>query len=206
MLCIHVQCMSILIAHCYLLLFQNLIQARTNSTVYPISHTLSSSSLQSSIITKLSQLRKRQGAGTSKKFVSQRNTFILEDLHLASNITMKETSNFDEDLFEVSDFSAIVEMLSMIIEHQRLLDRTRYYTHSLKGIRFLATSTDMGTRQLSMKVLRRFNAVPFLPLSDISMQHIVQRRVSSWVNRFHLETEESNEALCTVSHVHYCMC
>ncbi len=190
---------------------------RTTSTIYPITHMTTSSSLQSSIITRLSLIKKRQGtSGISKKSISQRNTFLIDDLHLAknsfdvSNNSNKEcfdmSNNSNKECFDVSnnsnkecfDVSPIIEMFSMIAEHKIIPDRTRNYNHSLKGIRILATSTSTGTRKLSLKLLSHFNAVSFFPLSNHSLEYIVHKKLSPWIHRFSFDTEEKNEAVCNV--------
>ena len=197
-----------------------MIQSRTTSTtVYQISHMMTSSSLHSSIIARLLQLKRRQGpGGVSKRTISQRNTFLIDDLHLASKITLPESNNssfdvannsnkecFDvannsnKECFDDSEVSSIIEMFSMIAEHKIIPDTTRDYIHSLKGIRLLATSTSIGTRKLSLKILRHFNAVPFFPLSNHSLQYVVRKRLSPWIRKFSFENEEKNEAICNVS-------
>ena len=186
-----------------------MIQSRTTSTtVYQISHMMTSSSLHSSIIARLSQLKRRQGpGGVSKRTMSQQNTFLIDDLHLASKITLPESNNssFDvannsnKECFDDSEVSSIIEMFSMIAEHKIIPDTTRDYIHSLKGIRLLATSTSIGTRKLSLKILRHFNAVPFFPLSNHSLQYVVRKRLSPWIRKFSFENEEKNEAICNVS-------
>lgn len=179
---------------------QNIIQSRTNGTFYPVSHMVTSSSLQSSIISRLSQLKKRQGGGSSRRFASQRNTFLLDDIHLASRMTLGDESYENAKHLVMADVTSLTETMSMIAEHQALPDIARDHVHSLKGVRWLVTSTGVGAKKLPMKLLRQLNIVPFFPLSDHGLEYVTQKRLLSWTNKFNLEVDERNTALCKVEH------
>ena len=173
------------------------------STSIPISPSLTPKLLQASIMTRLALLKKRQG--NSKKLIGQRNVFLLDDLHLASqfpyrhNGTGANTVSNDKPFAQYPKHTPVVELVTLIAEHGCLPDLTRDYTHILNGVRVFTTSTSNGIRKLSPQLLRHFNTVPFFPLSDDSLCYIVQKKLSPWIHKLPFDSLERNESLVQVS-------
>ena len=127
---------------------------------------------------RLSQLKKRQG--TSKKSSLNQNTFLLDDLHLSSLNPYHQQNN-------CATSPPVVQLVSYIAEYGAFPDIYSNYQHSLSGIRLLGTSTAKGTFNFTPSLLRHLKVVPFFSLSNEGMCHVMQQRLTQWMQRFSLD-------------------
>ena len=168
-----------------------------------MSPTLTPSHLQSFIISRLSQLRKRQG--NSKKLYTQKAIFFLDDLHMTSPFLAANAmtrNNAKEALFMHCPIP-VMELVKDMLENGQLHDTSRNYQHSLSSVQLLASSTPNGIHRLPVKLLRQFRVVPFFPLSADGLCKIVQHKLFPWLQTFPLESVENTKTLSWVSNDRY---
>lgn len=163
------------------------------TTSLPITSSLTPANLQTAIISRLSQLKKRQGS--SKKSAIQRNTFLLDNLHLASHHPYTQQQG---DLPISSNAIPIVQLVTYMAEHCLIPDLNRIYQHSINGIRLLGTATLNGVTKLTPSLLRHLIVVPFISVSNEGLCLIGQQKLQPWLQKFPLESLEIVE---TLSHV-----
>ena len=180
---------------------QKYIQQRMSATILPISSSLAPLSLQSSVLSRLAQLHKRQTSSSKK--TSQRTTFILDDLHHSSLTPYppREEETEGDDWSNLSPFiySPLVHLVSHLAEHKTIHDEDRDFTHSLPGLRLVASCSIDGVRDLSLSLLRHLRPVPFISPSSEGLCHIVQSRLVGLVKLFPLENIEKATTLANVS-------
>ena len=173
-----------------------------SATLVPISSSLTPMSLQSSLLSRISQLRKRQTS--SKKASNQRSMFILDDLHLASLFPYLPTSKKDEDKSNWSNslssdlHAPLINLVSHLAEHKTLHDDKRGYTHSLSSLRLVGTCTTDGVKDLSLSLLRQMRPVPFISISNEGLHLILQQRIMTLVKRLPVESVEKAKVLVNV--------
>uniref|UniRef100_A0A1X7TIU7 AAA+ ATPase domain-containing protein n=2 Tax=Amphimedon queenslandica TaxID=400682 RepID=A0A1X7TIU7_AMPQE len=168
------------------------IQPRMSATLVPISSSLTPLSLQSTLLSRIAQLRKRQT--NSKKTSNQRRTFILDDLHLASLFPYLPGKDEDEgnwcDSFSSYTHPPLINLVSHLAEHKTLHDEERDYTHSLPSLRLVGTCTTDGVQDLSLSLLRWMRPVPFISVSNEGLHLILQQRIMTLVKKLPVESME----------------
>ena len=171
-----------------------------SATLVPISSSLTPLSLQSTLLSRIAQLRKRQTS--SKKTSNQRSTFILDDLHLASLFPYLPGKDEDEDNWSDSLSSythpPLINLVSHLAEHKTLHDEERGYTHTLASLRLVGTCTTDGVKDLSLSLLRWMRPVPFISVSNEGLHLILQQRIMTLVKRLPVESIEKAKVLVDV--------
>lgn len=157
---------------------------------FQIASSLSSSTLQSSILSRFNQLKKRQTTATKKSPLVQRATYIFDDIHLASSI-------FEHKFKASPSFSPIVHLLSHVAEYGTLYEGYRSYPHSLTGVRLVGTCTLSGVINLNPSLLRHMSVVPFISLSNEGLIHILTLLLVPMINRLSINSLKLQQQLET---------
>lgn len=157
----------------------------------PITHMLTPSQLQSALLSQLAQTDKRAGqrfAGGSRKAVTQRQTFYLDDLHLAAT---SSRPNGDP-------ISPVLKLVTFAASQKALADTARNFRHDLHGVRFLASCTPDTLPSMFPLLGSVFAPVPLLPLSDEALHRMFSRSIQLWLQQFPTESVGDQEALSEV--------